>query len=199
MKSLRLNKQMRDSIVKNFGDKRLAANPEPEQTMTRVKAKELLADYCHEKVYGDIDLSCVPEDMINHSSYIRVKFPEVDDKGEAPIENLYFEKLDCYTHKTKPSTNKSKVEYVLTKSDSGYKQYKKDLKKYKEEEKAIKEYKADHNRYLQQVRQVVEAVNTTKQLLEVWPEAEQFIPDDIKDPSSITLPSVNIADLNSQI
>lgn len=52
---------------------------------------------------------------------------------------------------------------------------------------------------MQQVRQVVDAVNTTKQLLEVWPEAEQFIPEDIRDPSTITLPSVNIADLNNQV
>lgn len=199
MKSLRLNKQMRDAIVKNFGEKRLEANPKPQSTLNRESISVDLANYCHNKVYGSLKLEGVPEDMLNYAQYIKVQFPLSEGSEDTKIENLYFEKEDKYTYTKKPSTRLSKVEYVLTKSDEGYKKYKKDMKLFKQEQQAVKEYESDHSRYLQQVRQVVNAVNTTKQLLEVWPEAEQFIPEDIRDPSTITLPSVNIADLNNQV
>lgn len=199
MKSLRLNRQMRDAIVKNFGEKRLQANPRPVETVTRDSVSAALASYCHDKVYGDMNLEGIPEDMLNFSDYIKVRFPKSEGSDEDKIENIYFEKIDKYNRERKPSTRLSKVEYDLTKSDEGYKKYKRDMKLYKKEQQEIKDYNTDHSRYMQQVRQVVDAVNTTKQLLEVWPEAEQFIPEDIRDPSTITLPSVNIADLNSQV
>lgn len=199
MKSLRLNRQMREAIVKNFGEKRLQANPRPKETMTRESITVDLANYCHDKVYGGMNLKGIPEDVLHFSEYIKVRFPKSEGSEEDKIENLSFERVDKYSRKTKPSTRLCKVEYDLTKSDEGYKKYKRDMKLFKKEQQDIKDYDADHSRYLQQVRQVVDAVNTTKQLLEVWPEAEQFIPEDIRDPSTITLPSVNIADLNSQV
>lgn len=199
MKSLRLNRQMRDAIVKNFGEKRLQANPRPDETLTRESISAELANYCHNKVYGGMSLKGVPEDMLYFSDYIKVRFPKSEGGDEDKIECLYFEKIDKHNRERKPSTRLSRVEYDLTKSDEGYKKYKRDMKFFKKEQQEIKDYDADHSRYMQQVRQVVDAVNTTKQLLEVWPEAEQFIPEDIRDPSTITLPSVNIADLNNQV
>lgn len=199
MKSLRLNQQLRDAIVNNFADKRSKAQPRPLETITRKSLKEDLANSVYVSVYGNVDLSKVPEDMLNVEHYVKVQFPSSDPKEEGTIESLSFGRDGEGKSIYKPATRNSKVEYVLTKSDPLYKEYKRKQKIFKQEQEAIKEYDNDHKRYIQQVRQVVNAVNTTKQLLEVWPEAEQFIPDDIRDPSTITLPSVNIADLNSQI
>jgi len=199
MKSLRLNQQLRDAIVNNFADKRSKAQPRPDETVTRESLKKDLANSVYDSVYGEVDLSKVPEDMLNVEHYIKVQFPSSDPKEEGTIESLSLGRDEEGKAIYKPATRNSKVEYVLTKSDPLYKEYKRKQKLFKQEQEAIKEYDNDHKRYIQQVRQVVTAVNTTKQLLEVWPEAEQFIPDDIRDPSTITLPSVNIADLNSQI
>lgn len=133
MKSLRLNKQLRDAIVKNFGEKRLQANPQPEETMTRESITVDLANYCHNKVYGAMNLEGIPKDMLHYSSYIKVRFPKSEGSDEDKIESLYFErdKEDKYSHETKPSTRLSKVEYDLTKSDEDYKKYKRDMKLFK--------------------------------------------------------------------
>jgi hypothetical protein len=45
----------------------------------------------------------------------------------------------------------------------------------------------------------LDTVNTTGQLLNVWPEAEQFIPSDVLDFSKINLPSVSFNDLNKAV
>lgn len=193
MKSLRLTQQIRDSIVKSFGDKRRSQLPEPEIKTTRAKLKESFGKELHSQVYGHIDLSNVPEDLINVSNGIKVQWPDED------ISVLYFGDDEDGETIYLPCTVDSKVEIVLTKDNPAYIKYKQGLDKYKKDKEIVDSYLSDERHYLGQVRQVVNAVNTTKQLLEAWPEAEQFIPDDIKDPSSITLPSVNIAELNKQI
>ena len=61
------------------------------------------------------------------------------------------------------------------------------------------EYGLNFRNFKSQVRQTLDSVNTTKQLVEVWPEVEEHLPESVKDPSKIQLPSVNIQSLNEQL
>lgn len=79
----------------------------------------------------------------------------------------------------------------------------KDIKKEKKNDKAIKKALNTHNverlEYRETVKDVIDGVNTTGQLLEVWEEVEQFLPQGISNPSGINLPTINIKSLNSKI
>lgn len=191
MKSLRLNKELRCKIVENFSKKREASNPRPKLTMTRRKAKSNLAAKLYDILYKEYE-RIIPDNMACKSYYIRVQLPNESivtlPHSEDGSDEIY--KLSC---------RGSKVEYVFTDDDPLYKEYKSDVKEYKKQENELSQWESDHKHYVEQVRQIVGAVNTTNQLTEVWPECEQFIPEDIRDPSTIQLPSVSIADLNSQI
>ncbi len=49
---------------------------------------------------------------------------------------------------------------------------------------------------LREVKNVMYSVNTTKQLLELWPEVEKFLTPYLSNPSNTTLPAVNIKRVN---
>ncbi len=193
MKSLRLNREIRQSILEAFHERYLEANPEPEITLSRNELREKLALACWEEVYGSYNIEGIPQDLLNTDCSINVQFPNGD------ISLLFFPKREDGRRISLLSTNESKVEYVISKDFEGYKEYKKGLKLYKEQQEVLKSYNLEAENYLTQVGQVLSGVNTTGQLLEVWAEAEQFIPDSLKNPSVISVPSVNVADLNSKI
>lgn len=65
--------------------------------------------------------------------------------------------------------------------------------------KAYAKAELERSQYEEQVRQVCYGVNTSRQLFEVWPEVERFVPSAIVKPSNINLPSVNIRSLNSKL
>lgn len=51
-----------------------------------------------------------------------------------------------------------------------------------------------------EVNDILHAVNTTKQLVEAWPEIEQFIPAYLVDPSkAINLPAIPTSRLNEKL
>jgi hypothetical protein len=77
---------------------------------------------------------------------------------------------------------------------------------YKEAKRNLKEFNQDFDNWnsqrrsvIDQVRMALGAVNTTGQLLTAWPEAEKFIPNDVLDFSTISLPSVSFNSLNKAV
>lgn len=193
MKSLRLSQGMRDNIVDNVMKKWDESNVAPEVSVSRASLKNTLADEIHSKVYGKYEDAGLPMDMLNTNWYIKVQFPseEIIDLDFTPDEG------DSYKYRI--SSNQSKVEYVLSDKDPLYKKYKKGLEKYKSEKKVYDEHRTSRQGYRKQVREVLDGVNTTKQLLEQWPEVEPFLPVNLSNPSNIQLPSVNISELNKQL
>lgn len=192
MKSMRLTQQMRQNIVNNFLAKRDEKQPKPEGGNSVEQLKAELAEGIWKKVYGGINLSNVPDDMLCTNNSVRIQWPN------GSVDWLYYLD-DKGSDIRKPSTSKSKVEYIITEDCELYVEYKSNLEEAKAKRKVVEDWKKERESFADQVRQVVDAVNTTKQLLEVWPECESFIPSDIRDPSSITLPSVNLAELSKQV
>lgn len=76
---------------------------------------------------------------------------------------------------------------------------KKDTTKVRKQKAALKEWNSDRSMYRASVEEVVGGVNTTGQLLEVWPEVDRFLPKAIINPSNIMLPAVNVKALNEQL
>ena len=73
------------------------------------------------------------------------------------------------------------------------------LKNKKDLNKDYDTWLANRSAVADQVRMALDSVNTTGQLLSVWPEAEKFIPTDVLDFSTIQLPSVSFSSLNKAV
>lgn len=191
MKSLRLNKEMRDNILSNFVAKYLVANPKPTITRSIDMLKSDIATKISNNLYGKY-VELVPKDLLNTCNYLCVQLPNDS------VAQFYFrvEGGDCISL---PSTKENKVEYVFTESDPMWIEYQVAAAKLKEENAVVEAHEKALSKFKGEVKQVLESVNTTLQLVEVWPEAAPFVPQEISNPSSINLPSVNFAELNKVI
>ena len=78
-----------------------------------------------------------------------------------------------------------------------------EIQKEKKNDKAIRKalsiYTKERKEYKETVTNVIAGVNTTGQLIEVWGEIDKFIPKGVANPSEINLPAVNTKSLNSKI
>lgn len=83
--------------------------------------------------------------------------------------------------------------------EKGYQAFKAKYKQWKKLSVSIKEEKAQRKDYQDQVTMVIQGVNTTGQLLDVWPEVERFIPLGINKTENIQLPAVSTQRLNKFI
>lgn len=197
MKSIRLNKETRLQIASAIMEAYKAKNPVPagklpsdvkEELTEAVKAAYLKqSDAVMKKAveagiekYLNLTSSC--RYAINGSTLNYLEFPDkvVDLNPESSVW------LDVATTKI-PAIKKA------------YEIYQRDIKDTKPIVDAHKAWELAKDNYCTDVWNILEGVNTSKQLLEVWPECERFIPKGIVDPSKLYLPTVNLATLNSKI
>lgn len=191
MKSLRLNKELRTTILNSFLDKYKSSNPEPEVGSVG-KAKNEAAIKVQKKVYGKYE-GLLPDDLINKAYYVSVQLPNDSVQHWNFGNDQNNETISLLT------TKQSKVEYVFTEDDEIYSEYKKVADVVKQQQSVYDEWEKGYKKFKSEVTQVLESVNTTGQLVEVWPESLPFIPQEISDPSKINLPSVNFAEINKVI
>lgn len=191
MKSLRLNKELRSNILNSFLEKYKASNPEPE-VGSEANAKSLAARKVQQKLYGKYE-GLLPKEFTIQASGISVQLPN------GAVQTWFFgedeENNDIYLL----SSKESRVKYVFTADDPIYAEYRKVADEVAEQQIARKEWFKGYDKFKTEVQQVLESVNTTGQLVEVWPESEPFIPKEIHDPSKINLPAVNFAEINKVI
>jgi len=64
---------------------------------------------------------------------------------------------------------------------------------------SIEEYNEVRNKFKQEIVAVIDSVNTTKQLVEIWPEVQVYIPTHLNDPSRIQLPAIRMDSINAKI
>jgi len=197
-KSLRLNKDLRTNILNSIMQKFDESNPKPTSELPTLKElKGILADKVHTKVYGKYNLDSVPQDLLNTSSYISIQTPNDS------IEHIDFSYtptgVSSFSHTYKVSTSKSKVEYVFTEDDTLWTEHQEARELTKVFNKEVDAYLETRSIYKGEVDQVLQGVNTTGQLLEQWPEIEEFIPESIANPSKINLPNVSVSKLNEQL
>jgi len=60
-------------------------------------------------------------------------------------------------------------------------------------------YKKELGIFKQEIKAIIESVSTTKQLVELWSNAEEFIPMTLIDPNNINLPAINVTNINSKL
>lgn len=65
---------------------------------------------------------------------------------------------------------------------------------------AHEQWREKGNEVLRETKAVLESVNTTKQLLDLWPQCEPFLPAHIADPDqAIRLPAIEMSRLNERL
>lgn len=193
MKSVRLTKDMRQRILDSYIACYDASNTEP-QKHSEKSIEGVFAETVRKRLFekAQVDETSIPTEFLSKSSCIRIQTP--DDT----IKMLYFYNAEEANYDYKPyprldgavAINADDPAYVA------YKNAKRELKVLNEPHDA---WSTARKVVKDQVRMALDSVNTTGQLLSVWPEAEKFIPTDVLDFSNIQLPSVSFNSLNKAV
>ena len=204
MKSIRLNKDIRTQIVANIKKAYLNNNTRPEVNDSReTDLNEVILKHYNSKykeafaAYEDPKL----KPFINYSNYFCIR----NDTGA--LTYIYFgnDEKGNTIHRPTPknsgafidlSNPDTKIPASIQKVIDANKKIKKQCRKEREEQS---KYDLELSKYLSEIRQVLDGVNTSKQLLEVWPEVQKFLPEGINNPSKINLPAISIASLNNKL
>jgi hypothetical protein len=191
MKSLRLNKELRNNILNSFLEKYKASNPEP-KVGSESEAKSVAARKVQKKLYGKYE-GLLPKELTAESMGLTIQLPN------GVVQSWYFGNDEDGDSIYLLVSKESKVKYVFTADDPIYVEYRKVADDVSKQLITQKEWFKGYDKFKSEVQQVLESVNTTGQLVEVWPESEPFIPKEIHDPSKINLPAVNFAEINKVI
>lgn len=189
MKSIRLNKAIRDEIVENVIKAWKVANPKPE--CIKVPSKQTLLDAAYKDWRESLGLDAkiklgFPEEVLNHECYVNlIVFGE---NGE----HVMYEGMNFRNDKGEPVKRifKRTGALHLTTESPVYKAWKKDHDLYVRQNEEVKKWDVQRHDKAVEIRAVLDSVNTTKQLLEVWPEIERFMPASYIDPSRVALPAI---------
>lgn len=79
---------------------------------------------------------------------------------------------------------------LLDSTSPVYLEWRKSFDLYTRQHEEVERWRTKRNDYRTEIEAVLASVNTTKQLLEAWPEVEKYIPDAYADPSRIRLPAI---------
>lgn len=196
MKSMKLTVNLKERIVDNFllhweGQYKKPSEPEARHTIESDFAKALRAEK-----YGEYDH--LPDDIVNKSVCLCIRLPN----DSVVSYNFLKDGEDMYDYKALPVSSKRGVQVDLLDGHTNphYIKYLERIKEAKEVDLVMKGWQKNRNEFQGKVLEVLNSVNTTKQFVDVWPEAEKFIPDDVRDPSTINLPALaNIEELNKVI
>lgn len=193
MKSIRLNRTIRTAIVENVITAWKKVNPEPilfDEQLKKIEQKLLEQAYQEWKDENKIDvlISCgMKSDYcnINNKVYLEI----VDDAGES-IHRLGYLLFTGSDGEVEKRIIKKYGGFQVKASSHAGKEYLEALKEKTDKQAAYKAW--DTARYEKEceILAVLESVNTTKQLLEVWPEIKEYIPASYVDPSRVQLPSI---------
>ncbi len=226
MKSIRLNKSIRESIANNILKAWLDANPAPQKPSGPLSelAKDIVDIYFADKdVKAAIKFSktAAGKKYIHNTHYIRVRLPNGDCTDlynwtvgtkeyfgyhKDRMETTQDSELDWDWVHSFIVSKTSSVQVDLHNEDylkanpkaaEVVKAYNKARKEEHKVRKAYSAWELKRDNYMEQVNEVLGAVNTTGQLREQWEEVVQFIPDGYRNPSTIALPAVSTKALNA--
>jgi hypothetical protein len=207
--SIRLNKQIRADILDNIMSCYDTANPVPVRPSMENSLNDLVKEMFftkHAAIFKEFNklnadaLECVRLADTNNYTYIQYQNEhgnwQTIDFTEQDFTNYkipYDLTRGCFINLKDPD----QLTPELTKAIEAKRTFEKTtLKEFIQKEK---EHSLGRRNYRQQIETVLGGVNTSKQLTDVWPEVEKFIPVGLLEPSKIQLPSVNIATLNSAL
>ena len=202
LKSIRLNKNLREEIISNIEQAYVINSPAPKYSTN----SELKADF----------IQVIQDEYLKQVAIIVTKAKSVGiDPGLLQTTNY----LTVFTDATNTFCNsyfRDNMEEPQIRISTGafikldqledypliakaYAKYKRAIKNERSAQTKHREWERSKNNYMSDVRNAIAGVNTTAQLLEQWPEVEKFIPETIVNPSKILLPVVSIAQLNKKL
>lgn len=192
MKSVRLTKELRGRILSAYLDCYDASNPRPER-LSEEAIEGVFAEKIRVKLFqkSGVDETTIPNEFLSKSTYVVVSFPD------GTVKHLRFRDKDNWSEKRNMPYQEGAFNILDT--DPEYITYKEAKRSMKEFNKTYEDWESQRGHVREQVRMALDAVNTTGQLLTAWPEAEKFIPNDVLDFSTISLPSVSFNSLNKAV
>ena len=200
MKSIRLNKNLRCEIESNIEQAYVLNSPAPTVTVPLDALSAKLEALYRKRamiILRKAEAAGLHEYMDTRNSFLvgffennvhRIYFQDAKGNNEHLInlsQNGYF----C----TEQATNNDQEICNI------YAQYRADKKASRPSKLAYSAWEKDKLNYMEDIKNVLLGVNTTGQLLEVWPECGAYLPAGIMNPSSINLPSVSISQLNKKL
>lgn len=179
VKSIRLSKQIRTDIKSAMIESWIKHNPAPcDIDQLRKKTGDIL----YEMSYPKLNVEGIPKDMLNTSHDIKIVIDGV---------------VQCFSMTCSRPTRGDRYRQIPNKH------FKSTPRVIKDYEQAKHEYDAwirTKNAFEEEITQILESVSTTKQLAELWPEAENYLPPYASDPSKgIKLPALKTSRLNASL
>lgn len=208
-KSIRLNKEIRETILTNISTAYAKANNKPEIKITEEVIHKPLEDFVmatYKKKAKKIEeiIEANPEIFphVRMRQSIRYVTPTHNWKLAGVIKDEEGNTTSTYLYDLADETTDFRNSELIAKSkpmQTAIDKYNKLKKESRKERSSLSDWKFKHDQYMEQCRQVVYGVNTTAQLVEVWAEVAKFIPAGYRDPSKIALPAVNVKALNDAL
>ena len=206
MKSIRLNKKLRQEIISNIRQAYLLKNKAPEYKTKKAYFSELVVPVMRKEYIAASNAILKKVKQLGLPNCALSKGPSFAYAIDGEFgEQVYFTDTNPRARENYHLILSEGCYFNLTKDMEGdvgdaYREYLSKTKRLKQAKETHDKYQLKLKNYMADVINVIEGVNTTGQLLEAWPECERFIPSGIVDPSAISLPaSVNISQLNKCI
>lgn len=177
MKSVKLNKTIKEDIINSMMSAWESNNP---CKFDINKEEEKLGDLIWKRYYKQYNLEDIPKSMLRLDNTVVICINtnnyNYNMSKQMPVKKSnHWSQIPCKVFESKPAF----------------------IKEFEEKQKVHYKWASDKDTFKEEIEQIVNSVNTTKQLVELWPEAEQYIPPYANDPSKgITLPALKTSRLN---
>lgn len=180
IKSVRLSVAMRNNIRDSMIEAWKKHQPIP---FDLKKLEVLIGEDFYKQKYGSIvkELKKIPNQMLRMSGSINVqiagKVCKYDLSEAKPMEynNQYNQSIVLILDEV--PVNVTEFNNAVT---------------------AVEKWEAKRNEFIEEITAILNSVASTIQLLEIWPEAEQYLPPFAADPSKgINLPALKTSRLNT--
>jgi hypothetical protein len=179
MKSIKMSRAIREQITYEMKSAWIKNNP---AKFDMKKERKKVGDWVWNKAYGNVNFGDTPNELLNTQSSI-----------------YFFVGSEC--HNFIMSELKASVRKGYDSSpDKTFDKNPRILNSFLDKRSKHDDWLKEKSSFVEQINQIVNSVNTTKQLVEIWPEAEQYLPAYANDPSKgINLPALKTSMLNAAL
>ncbi len=179
-KSVRLSNAIREDIKQSMLNAWIARNPIP---FDLDKMSNNIADAIWKKHYGKLPLNKIPKHMLKASNSVKIQIAGAVKSFRMSEERPY-EIQGSYT------------EAILEVHDESPQ----NISEYFDAKQKVSEWEKVKTEFIEEITVILDSVNSTGQLIQLWPEAEQYLPPFAADPSKgINLPALKTSRLNEML
>jgi hypothetical protein len=186
MKSVKLNKSLREKILNNIIKVWRHENPKPNLSTVSFKLGEkAVKEAIGEKKYLDLKA------IVHHNEALKANF-DSSRTGLNVVSSTYGVRYISW----KPEDVDDFLLFPATRGAFSVKENWKEYKEWIKKKESFEEWERKQVEVISQVKTVLDSVSTTKQLLEAWPEVAEYVEPFIKA-GKVNLPALPIERINS--